>query len=171
MQALAGFVPRRPPLLGRPLTKGSSMHKTITCIRCGTTAIRTGRNQKYCEDCRKVRMRERSYMHRVKTGSIKLPGVGSGGAQERGSKHHSWKTGIGSYTKAKRASCERCGGTRNLCVHHKDRDRSNNAPDNLETLCRSCHAKEHRCGDNFSRGKPHKAPAQRDHLGRFVKHK
>lgn len=27
--------------------------------------------------------------------------------------------------------------------HHKDRDRSNNNPSNLEVLCNDCHAKEH----------------------------
>lgn len=28
-------------------------------------------------------------------------------------------------------------------VHHRDRDRSNNAPSNLETLCERCHTAEH----------------------------
>jgi len=41
--------------------------------------------------------------------------------------------------------CERCGF--NICkilqVHHKDRNRKNNATDNLEVLCPNCHAKEH----------------------------
>lgn len=35
--------------------------------------------------------------------------------------------------------CERCGTTEHLMVHHKDRDRSNNKPENLMTLCFSCH--------------------------------
>jgi hypothetical protein len=51
--------------------------------------------------------------------------------------------------------CERCGlGTgvspgpsgvmvANLQVHHRDRDRSNNDPSNLETLCARCHTLEH----------------------------
>lgn len=48
--------------------------------------------------------------------------------------------------------CERCGvdqsshreehGQR-LHVHHKDRDKQNNEPDNLEVLCKSCHEEEH----------------------------
>ena len=40
--------------------------------------------------------------------------------------------------------CERCGSTRNVDVHHKDRNHLNNTPENLELLCRSCHMKEHR---------------------------
>ena len=39
--------------------------------------------------------------------------------------------------------CEECGITRRLHVHHKDRDRTNNDPGNLATLCGSCHLKLH----------------------------
>jgi 5-methylcytosine-specific restriction endonuclease McrA len=43
-------------------------------------------------------------------------------------------------------SCIRCGYDKHveaLEVHHKDRDRSNNAPENLEILCANCHRVEH----------------------------
>lgn len=43
-------------------------------------------------------------------------------------------------------SCERCGYDdvpQILGVHHKDRNRRNNAPDNLEVLCPNCHSLEH----------------------------
>ncbi len=40
--------------------------------------------------------------------------------------------------------CENCGSTTNIDVHHKDGDRNNNTPGNLELLCRSCHMKKHR---------------------------
>jgi predicted transcriptional regulator len=42
--------------------------------------------------------------------------------------------------------CERCGGvsiSQEQPRHHKDRDRSNNSPSNLEVLCTSCHTLEH----------------------------
>lgn len=44
------------------------------------------------------------------------------------------------------AICERCNLTSTFeahPIHHKDRDRSNNIPRNLEVLCRTCHTKEH----------------------------
>lgn len=42
-------------------------------------------------------------------------------------------------------TCERCGFTdaMELPRHHKDRDRRNNDPSNLEVLCQSCHGIEH----------------------------
>lgn len=40
-------------------------------------------------------------------------------------------------------ACVQCGSTRQLAVHHKDCKKFNNSPDNLVTLCRSCHAKIH----------------------------
>ena len=39
--------------------------------------------------------------------------------------------------------CELCGAKENLDAHHQDRDRSNNAPSNIQTLCRTCHMKGH----------------------------
>lgn len=41
--------------------------------------------------------------------------------------------------------CERCGEPGEL-VHHKDENPANNAPDNLERLCRGCHARHHHLG-------------------------
>jgi len=43
-------------------------------------------------------------------------------------------------------TCNRCGYNQTeyvLEVHHKDRDRSNNALSNLEVLCANCHKEEH----------------------------
>lgn len=42
--------------------------------------------------------------------------------------------------------CERCGYDKHeaaIIVHHKDRNRQNDADDNLEVLCANCHAIEH----------------------------
>lgn len=42
--------------------------------------------------------------------------------------------------------CERCNrkkGETRIVIHHKDRNRQNNNPKNLEVLCYSCHEKEH----------------------------
>ena len=40
--------------------------------------------------------------------------------------------------------CEICGNkSREWHTHHKDCDHYNNANENLQTLCRYCHGKEH----------------------------
>jgi hypothetical protein len=39
--------------------------------------------------------------------------------------------------------CEECGSTSLLGLHHKDEDRTNNSPKNLQTLCPSCHTAWH----------------------------
>lgn len=43
----------------------------------------------------------------------------------------------------KKSKCDHCGSTENLIVHHKDHDHSNNSRGNHETICRTCHSKEH----------------------------
>jgi 5-methylcytosine-specific restriction endonuclease McrA len=48
-------------------------------------------------------------------------------------------------------ACQRCGSTRAVNVHHKDRDRRNSDLGNLEVLCRSCHNREHGLGGHHGR--------------------
>lgn len=45
--------------------------------------------------------------------------------------------------KHREETCEECGTTSALHVHHKDRNPSNDAVENLATLCGSCHLKLH----------------------------
>lgn len=45
--------------------------------------------------------------------------------------------------KNKLQCCELCSSQENLQVHHKDRNPKNNSLSNLQTLCASCHNKEH----------------------------
>lgn len=44
-----------------------------------------------------------------------------------------------------------------LVVHHKDRNRLNNAVENLEILCLNCHAEEH-INDRYELGSGHGNP-------------
>lgn len=46
--------------------------------------------------------------------------------------------------KMKLAACEACGRPHEkLHVHHKNEDFTDNSPQNLETLCPSCHKRRH----------------------------
>ena len=45
--------------------------------------------------------------------------------------------------KLRGASCEKCGATSKLHTHHIDGDISNNVPENIQTLCASCHITHH----------------------------
>src|SRR5262245_39690646 len=38
-----------------------------------------------------------------------------------------------------KTSCEVCGDTRYLNAHHIDQDKTNNSPENIQTLCKFCH--------------------------------
>jgi len=46
-------------------------------------------------------------------------------------------------TRYRKKTCQKCGKAANLHVHHIDKDVSNNSPENLLTLCGSCHGKWH----------------------------
>lgn len=75
-------------------------------------------------------------------------GVGSGGNQW-GEKNHQYKGGRSDYRRCfkhehpDQRCCEICTSTRNLVVHHVDKNRRNNRSTNLMMLCRSCHAQVH----------------------------
>ncbi len=78
-----------------------------------------------------------------------------------GPRHKSWKGGLSSsaYTtvlnRTGRAKvCEVCGtkDERIIAVHHKDRNRSNNIPDNLAWLCHNCHFLVHHYDVGRDRG-------------------
>lgn len=47
------------------------------------------------------------------------------------------------YQKYIKSSCEICGATKDLEVHHKDKNHSNNNPSNLMTVCSLCHQRVH----------------------------
>lgn len=64
-----------------------------------------------------------------------------GNYNQAGANNNNYKNGISTYTQHKHSSCQKCGSTKNLMVHHKDGNRKNNKPSNLITLCWSCHEK------------------------------
>lgn len=132
------------------------------CIKCkGEIPKHKYSNAKYCSDrCRNAFV---AYNHAVKTGRIKRPGVGSGGAQE-GIANHQYKTGIGTYSSKAFEHygkvCNRCESVENLLVHHRDEDRTNNALNNLEVLCKSCHQVHHCVRDSAGKFTQRDSPQQ-----------
>jgi len=62
-----------------------------------------------------------------------------------GEKNPMWKGGISEPQawKHRGDTCERCGSKRFICIHHKDENRANNDPSNLETVCKKCHQTHH----------------------------
>ena len=67
-----------------------------------------------------------------------------------GENHANWNGGESSYREVMKRTgnpkvCADCGNKdeRVIVVHHKDRNRKNNKPDNLKWLCRNCHCLEH----------------------------
>jgi len=79
------------------------------------------------------------------------------GRKRRGANHPFWKGGRARRTWRVRTiidarikesgKCERCGSTEYLCGHHKKKHADfpewRESPENIEVLCRQCHAKEH----------------------------
>jgi len=99
-------------------------------------------------------------------------GVGKGGANAVGKADDQYRNGICYFRRrrheirAERKNCERCG--KNLtdakagewAVHHRDRDRSNNADANLELLCKRCHQLEHNCQASLPRRQEQRRPSE-----------
>ena len=47
-----------------------------------------------------------------------------------------------------KSKCGVCGSKKFLGIHHKNRNRGDNSIENLQVLCRSCHAKHHYYADH-----------------------
>ena len=69
------------------------------------------------------------------------------------------------YSKYKKKKCNRCGDSEGkLLIHHKDYNPQNNKKSNLETLCYSCQAKEHKFHSHFKQAYK---TEKRNKFGRF----
>lgn len=112
--------------------------KEKTCCDCKTLFMPTSNRQRRCVNCIAAEKKERLKQYHKKTYIRK-------GYNQKGENNNNWTGGIGIYRAIKlREECERCGSTSHLLTHHKDEDRYNNAPENLECLCKKCHQNHHR---------------------------
>lgn len=133
--------------------------KEKSCRVCGKIFLPIGPAGLYCSDCAPIMAKKaeiRGYEAYERRNGV-LVGVGTGHHQIFGKDNVCYKFGLGTYVKDKlklmsEYKCERCGKDLTLDitnksktwgVHHKDRNRKNNNPDNWELLCKSCHQIEH----------------------------
>lgn len=126
-----------------------SMTSTIKgykkCKMCGELFPYKSFKKEYCDTCKKE-------YQRISARKAYSPDGSKIGYNQKGQNNNHWVNGSGIYRRYRKDKCERCGSTLNLCVHHRDRNRFNNVPENLETLCKSCHQKEHEVYKNFTKG-------------------
>lgn len=59
---------------------------------------------------------------------------------------------------AKTTSCEACGNSEAVHVHHVNRDPSDNRPENLQPLCKWCHQYWHRLHERLGRDMSTRVP-------------
>lgn len=69
----------------------------------------------------------------------------------KGPDNPNWKGGasqthVGNLYSVEGKVCNDCGTGDDIVRHHKDEDRTNNDPSNIEFLCRGCHASHHHKG-------------------------
>jgi len=106
--------------------------KPKVCLGCGTLFTPTGKNQKYHGiECRKSSTYDEHYKNSV----LKYHDKNLfGGNRELALQRDGYK-------------CVKCGGIKQLGVHHKDgsgkTDTPNHELDNLISLCNKCHIHEH----------------------------
>lgn len=131
--------------------------KTKTCLSCGVDFIVRGPNHKRCDTC--AQQKNKETMRQWRLDNV-VTGQGSGAYP--GEVNSFYKHGIcvmRGWAKDRLAElnncCERCGSTIDVsrrgtwAGHHKDHNRLNNTPENLEVLCKRCHQIEHECWRAF----------------------
>lgn len=130
------------------------------CCYCKENYKPTGPAQKCCTSCHKldtnITRQVSADMERMKKFGTYCE-IGKGKAQGLGENSPFWRGGLVLSPRIKRTIkasvkfCERCGrdlteaGQWEWCVHHLDRDKTNQQRSNLILLCKRCHQIEHDC--------------------------
>ena len=129
-------------------------NKEIICGECNCVSLPNSGRQKYCDKCKesvqKRKSLERWYRNGRKQNEKQYSDNGTyikKGYNQKGTNNNNYKSNIANYRKisleVNGSECNDCGSVSNILVHHKDGDRSNNAPSNLITLCKKCHQALH----------------------------
>ena len=126
---------------------GHGQRQKRSCLRCRKAFVPTGSNCKRCGPCRRAHHLE-SCKARWHTTYEKK------GYNQSGPRNNAWKGGSSPQYyqqvafSAHGTDCLRCGKPAVL-VHHKDGNRKNSQPNNLEVLCKRCHQLEHHCTEHL----------------------
>lgn len=117
------------------------------CGGCIRPMMQNSGSHKHCDDCGKKRRAVQYRAWRIRSGRIKDPSRGTTTSNPEnwaGEKNPMWRGGAIDWQRRTflRKRCERCNSKKELDLHHKDRDRRNASPENLETLCGVCHREE-----------------------------
>ena len=104
--------------MARPRTKD----QTKFCQHCGIQLLRKTFNGRL-EDATAFQRRKFCSLTCANSKRVRLTKHG-----------YSWRA-----RKHLKPACEACGQATSLHAHHLDQDNSNNAPENIQTLCKPCH--------------------------------
>jgi hypothetical protein len=127
----------------------------IVCVKCKVN------RDAAMKERRRVKAYEKFCEKQIALGREHVIGVGQGGSNPKGKAHPQYKNGRGDFQrkskqmKSELGECQICGkdltnaGQFEWCVHHINRDRSDNELSNLILLCKRCHQIEHRCWEAF----------------------
>ncbi len=136
-------------------------HGKYCSAKCQHEAARTGK-WLICEGCGKDVYRTPKYINASKSKKYfcdKSCQAIWRNKEFSGARHANWQHGGGSYRSimkraGREAVCELCEtkDERVIEVHHKDKDRRNNALSNLAWLCRNCHYIVHHYDDGRAQG-------------------
>lgn len=136
-----------------------------TCSVCVQTFFASGPAGKYCSGCSLVKQEEAKQKNRERAERRRrAEGRRIGRGAPRGEAHPNYKHGFyvaqtqSREYREKVRYCERCSiDTFSLSrwhwvMHHKDHNHANHKEDNLELLCKRCHALEHEVINNIKEG-------------------
>ena len=131
------------------------VHRKCCSRECSDRLREAKKIDLVCDNCGIGFVRTKAYLKKSKSGLRFCSRKCKDEAQRMGNHNEilrpsHYKDGRYSYREIARRHhpniCNRCGYdeyVRILRVHHRDRNRENNHPDNLEVLCPNCHEVEH----------------------------
>jgi hypothetical protein len=127
--------------LGKKVGGHNRMQFPVTCQNCGGTFTVPKNRLGIARACSRTCLG--SLQSRERKGKFRMEAANPMYKDGRSPK---------TYRRNLKNACERCESVVNLLIHHRDENRHNNDPTNLETLCKRCHQLHHECWRNLPNG-------------------